>query len=261
MRYAARIAYDGSGFSGWQRQKGIMGETLQESLERALCLLNKSETPVVAAGRTDGGVHAMGQVVSFDTTAEWEPSKLRSAIDANLPHSISVLSVARVPETFSARHSALWREYVYFIWKGPGCPPQIRPFVWRNSLPWDDMAVRDVCRSLKGRHNFSAFCRKNDRPENTIRTIMNAGFSRKGPLYRIRVRGKSFLTNMMRIILGSVDLAVSGKRDVSWFESLLEGGTRCEAGPTAPASGLFLWKVGYDPSPGVNLEGNASYKI
>ncbi|MDT8284436.1 MAG: tRNA pseudouridine(38-40) synthase TruA [Thermovirgaceae bacterium] len=248
-RYAAKIAYDGSGFSGWQSQKGITRETIQESLETALFILNKRETSAVVAGRTDRGVHAMGQVVSFDTTAEWEASKLRSAIDANLPDPISVLSVARVHEKFNARHSALWREYVYFIWKGSGCPPQIKPFVWRNSLPWDDLAVRSVCRTLKGRHDFSAFCRKNDRPENTVRTIMCAGFSRSGPLCRVRIRGRSFLTNMMRIILGSIDLVASGKRDVAWFESLLEGGTRCEAGPTAPASGLFLWKVGYDPSP------------
>lgn len=249
MRYAAKIAYDGSGFCGWQRQNGINGETIQGSMERALSILNKKETTVVAAGRTDGGVHAIGQVISFETARFWEPLKLRNAIDANTPVSISVLEVAGVPDSFSARHSALWREYVFFIWKGSGCPPQIRPFVWRNPDRWDYKAVRAVCRSLTGRHDFSAFCRKNDCPENTVRTIISAGFSRKGSLCRIRVRGKSFLTNMMRIILGSIDLVAAGKRDVKWFESLLEGASRQEAGETAPGSGLFLWKVGYDPSP------------
>jgi len=248
-RYAAKVAYDGSGFCGWQRQNCIDGETIQESMEKALSILNKRETAVVAAGRTDGGVHAIGQVISFETVGFWDPLKLRNAIDANTPKSISVIEVASVPDTFSARHSALWREYVFFIWKGPGCPPHIRPFVWRNSGIWDYEAVRAVCRLLNGRHDFSAFCRKNDCPENTIRTIMSAGFSRKGSLCRIRIRGKSFLTNMMRIILGSIDLVAAGKRDVSWFESLLEGASRQDAGATAPGSGLFLWNVGYDPSP------------
>ncbi|GAB6280404.1 MAG: tRNA pseudouridine(38-40) synthase TruA [Thermovirga sp.] len=248
-RYAAKIAYDGSRFCGWQRQSGIAGETIQESMEAALLILNKRATAVVAAGRTDGGVHAMGQVISFETACDWDPLKLRNAIDANTPGSISVLSVAGVSDTFSARHSALWREYVYFTWKEPGCPPHIRPFVWRNPATWDYGAVRTVCRSLNGRHDFRAFCRKNDCPENSVRTIMSAGFSRKGPLCRIRIRGKSFLTNMMRIILGSIDLVAAGKRDISWFESLLDGASRQEAGATAPGSGLFLWKVGYDPSP------------
>lgn len=249
MRYAARIAYDGSSFCGWQRQSSIAGETIQGSMETALQILNKRATAVVAAGRTDGGVHAMGQVISFKTSVDWEPLKLRSAIDANTPGSISVLSVARVSDAFSARHSALWREYVYFIWKGAGCPPHIRPFVWRNPAAWDFEAARSACRSLKGRHDFSAFCRKNDCPENAVRTIMSTGFSSRGNLCRIRIRGKSFLTNMMRIILGSLDLAASGKRDLSWFESLLDGASRRDAGATAPPSGLFLWKVGYDPSP------------
>jgi tRNA pseudouridine38-40 synthase len=248
-RFAARIAYDGSAFSGWQRQSEIPGETLQETMEKALMLLNGIETPVVAAGRTDKGVHAMGQVVSFDAEDGWEPKKLRNAIDANTPESVSVLSVARVPDTFSARHSALWREYVYFIWKGAGCPPHIRPFVWKNSRIWDNGAARSVCRLLGGRHDFRAFCRVNDCPENTVRTIISAGFSRKGSLCRIRVRGRSFLTNMMRIILGSLDMVASGKRDIAWFESLLGGAPRTDSGPTAPGSGLFLWKVGYDPSP------------
>lgn len=248
-RYAARIAYDGSQFCGWQRQSGITGATIQESMENALSILNKSKTAVFAAGRTDAGVHAMGQVISFETVKDWHPEKLRNAIDANTPISISVLSVARVSDTFSARHSALWREYVFFVWKAPGCPPHIRPFVWRNPAVWDYGDARNVCRSLKGRHDFSAFCRKNDRPENCVRTIISAGFSKRGPLCRIRIRGRSFLTNMMRIIMGSMDLVASGKRDIDWFKFLLEGATREDAGSTAPPSGLFLWKVGYDPSP------------
>ncbi|HPJ47393.1 MAG: tRNA pseudouridine(38-40) synthase TruA [Thermovirgaceae bacterium] len=249
MRYAAKIAYDGSRFSGWQRQPGVTRETVQEYVEEALELLNKSRTPVVAAGRTDRGVHALGQVISFDVAAPWDPGKLRNALDANLPPSISVIRTAPVTEVFSARRSASWREYLYFVWKDHGCPPQFAPWVWKNTAPWDREAMRSLCSLLRGEHDFGAFCRKADRPPGARRTILSAAVSGKGPLLRFRIRGDSFLTNMIRIILGSMDLVASGKRDLTWFEGLLHGGDRCQAGPTAPASGLFLASVGYSPSP------------
>lgn len=245
MRYAAKVAYDGSLFSGWQKQPGVTGETIQGYLERALAVLNKRETAVVAAGRTDRGVHALGQVISFETMFEWDRRKLRNALDANLPASISIMEVAAVPEDFSARRSALWREYVYFVWKEHGCPPHIAPYVWKNTVPWDRDLIRRMCSLLKGRHDFSAFCRKADLPENAERTILSSGLAGKGSLLRIRIRGESFLTNMIRIIIGSMDLVASGKRDVSWFETVLSGGERSHAGPTAPACGLFLMKAGY----------------
>lgn len=248
MRYAAKIAYDGSCFSGWQKQPGITAETIQEHLERALLLLNKHETKVVAAGRTDRGVHALGQVVSFETSLAWDPRKLRNALDANLPASIAVMAISAVPDDFSARKSALWREYVYFVWKDHGCPPHIAPYVWKNPVPWDKGLLRRMGSLLRGRHDFSAFCRKADLPENAERTILGSGVSGKGPLLRIRIRGDSFLTNMIRIIVGSMDLVASGKKGISWFEALLAGGERCQAGPTAPASGLFLVKAGYGRS-------------
>jgi len=203
----------------------------------------------VAAGRTDKGVHALGQVVSFDMTHPWKPGKLRNALDANLPDSISVLRLASVRDDFSARWSAQWREYIYFIWKERGCPPHIAPFVWRNCTDWDRETLRKLCALLEGEHDFSAFCRKLDCPSDARRTILAASVSGRGPLLRFRIRGESFLTNMIRIIIGSMDLAASGKRDISWFEGLLRGGGRSDAGPTAPACGLFLAKVGYNPSP------------
>ena len=249
MRFAAKIAYDGSRFSGWQKQPKTTENTVQEHVERALATLNGRSTPVVAAGRTDKGVHALGQVISFDMAAPWEPRKLRNALDANLPRSISVSRVAPVPDDFSARRSADWREYVYFIWKGQGCPPHILPFVWKNSSDWDRGTLRTLCALMKGEHDFSAFCRKLDRPADTRRTILAASVSGKGPLLRVRIRGDSFLTNMIRIIMGSMDLVAAGKRDVPWFEGLLEGGQRVDAGPTAPPGGLFLTLVGYTPSP------------
>jgi len=109
-----------------------------------------------------------------------------------------------------------------------------------------------LCNLLKGEHDFGAFCRKLDRPDDARRTILAASVSGKGPLLRFRIRGDSFLTNMIRIIMGSMDLVAAGKRDVPWFQGLLEGGRRVDAGPTAPPGGLFLIRVGYTPSPWVS---------
>jgi len=249
LKYAAKLSYDGSNFCGWQKQKGIEGSTVQETLENALAILDGRHVPVTVAGRTDKGVHAVGQVVSFCMSSNWEPEKIRNALDANLPESVTVLRVLGVPDNFSARHSALWREYVYFVWKEHGCPPHIRPFVWKNASQWDHGRIREVCSAIEGKHDFRAFCRLGDCPDNSIRTVIKASFSSRGPLCRVRVRGKSFLTNMIRILLGSIDLVATGKRDILWFESLLQGKSREDAGPTAPAMGLFLWKVGYEYSP------------
>ena len=245
MKYAAKLSYDGSEFCGWQKQKDIAGATIQDTFEKALAILDGGNVPVTVAGRTDKGVHAAGQVASFSMSRYWEPGKLRNALDANLPESVTVLRVLEVPDNFSARHSALWREYIYFVWKEHGCPPHIKPYVWKNTSFWDYGRIREACSAIKGEHDFGAFCRLGDRPENSVRTVTKVDFSARGPLCRVRVRGKSFLTNMVRIILGSVDLVGTGKRDISWLESLLQGKSREEAGPTAPAKGLFLWKVGY----------------
>ena len=249
MRFAAKIAYDGSLFSGWQKQPKSTVNTVQEHVEKALVTLNGKATTAVAAGRTDKGVHALGQVISFDMVAPWEPGKLRNALDANLPNSISVLRLSPVRGDFSARWSAQWREYVYFTWKERGCFPHIAPFVWRNSTAWDRETLRKLCILLEGEHDFSAFCRKLDCPADARRTVLAASVSGRGPLLRFRIRGESFLTNMIRIIMGSMDLVASGKRSIPWFEGLLQGGRRCDAGPTAPACGLFLARVGYSPSP------------
>jgi tRNA pseudouridine38-40 synthase len=248
VKYAAKLSYDGSAFCGWQKQKGIAGATIQDTFESALAILDGGHVPVTVAGRTDKGVHAAGQVASFSMSRYWEPEKLRNALDANLPESVAVMSVSGVPENFSARRSALWREYIYFVWKEHGCPPHIRPYVWKNTVPWDHGRIREACSIIEGEHDFSAFCRLGDCPENSIRTVIRANFSSRGSLYRVRVRGKSFLTNMIRIILGSIDLVGTGKKDIPWLESLLQGKSREEAGPTAPARGLFLWKVGYEYS-------------
>ncbi len=254
-RYAIQLAYDGTSFSGWQRQKESRG--IQEVVEEALERISGEPTPVIAAGRTDGGVHARGQVISFSLRKEWDPEILRKALDFHLENSIRAIRAAVVSSRFSARKDALWREYVYQIWDAPFIFPHVQGYTWWIRSSWNWEAVRQATEHLRGNHDFTAFCRAGDLPENPRRTISAVSLARRGPLVRFRIRGKSFLTNMVRIILGCLAEVGRGRRGPDWIAALLRGASRTQAGPTAPPAGLCLWKVGYEPSPWIPLVGLA----
>lgn len=245
MRYAVQISYMGQAFSGWQLQPGV--PTVQGALEDALSLLEGSPVRVTGAGRTDGGVHSRGQMASFDLSKEWTSYTLIMALNDNLPDTISIIRAFPVPPDFDARSSARWREYAYFIWHGTSCYPHILPVVWwRRIDDWDNDGVAKCCSFLTGRHDFSAFCRLADRPDNCHRDILKASYIRRGNLSIIRIRGTAFLTNMVRIIVGNLDEVGRGNKSPDWFKGLLNGGSRIDSARTAPASGLFFWRVGYD---------------
>ncbi|MFP4481907.1 MAG: tRNA pseudouridine(38-40) synthase TruA [Thermovirgaceae bacterium] len=244
MRYAVKLAYDGSLFSGWQKQPGRV--TVQGVLENALETFCHEKTAVHGAGRTDKGVHALGQVASFDLTSDKPAKTVLLATNANLPEPVRVVDVTPVVDSFHARRSALWREYVYHVWTGGACYPQIRRYVWWNGRRrWDMERIREACRRFAGTHDFSAFCRASERPEYSVRIISSMTVARRGPLVRFRVRGNAFLTNMVRIMIGTIDRIGAGEWEPHILDRLLEGADRTEAGPTAPAEGLTLQKVGY----------------
>ncbi|MDR1741215.1 MAG: tRNA pseudouridine(38-40) synthase TruA [Synergistaceae bacterium] len=247
MKYAAVVAYTGTGYSGWQRQKEAIG--VQQVLEEALGKLSSRPVQTVAAGRTDAGVHSVGQVASFSMDREWEPSRLVLAVNAHLPDDVRVSRVMHVPDGFDARRDALWREYRYFLFHGPYCPPQLRGFVWWRKAPWDAAAAREMCRMFEGEHDFRAFCKTGECPDNSRRTVLRARYKKIGGLSIIAVRAKSFLMNMVRIMVGSIDVASRNGSTCGGTESLrrlLDGAERSEAGATAPACGLFFWCAGYD---------------
>lgn len=243
-RYSCVISYDGGKFFGWQTQPS--GITVQESLEKALTLLNGAPVKVTGAGRTDAGVHARGQVASFLMQRQWEPRRLLLAVNAHLPDGAAVTSVSPRALDFDARRGALWREYAYFVWRAPYCYPMLRPYVWwKKKDNWNPRLIRLGCGLLEGQHDFSAFCRASELPDNPIRRMHFVRYVQRGPLSVFRIRGDAFMTNMVRIMVGNLDAVGSGARPLSWLAGLLHGGKRTESAVTVPPCGLFFWKVGY----------------
>jgi len=244
------VAYVGTKYAGWQRQAEALG--VQQVLEEALGHLSSEPVSVVGAGRTDSGVHAVGQVASFNMSREWDVGRLTIAANFYLPPDVSLMRAWRVPDDFNARRSALWREYRYFVWHGRNCWPHLRGMVWWRKYQWDADSVREACRILEGRHDFRAFCKTGECPEESSRTILRIKYKKIGSLSIVIVRAPSFLMNMVRIIVGSLDRVGRGEEPPSWLRELLgEGGAgrepdRRQSGVTAPACGLYFWRVAYE---------------
>lgn len=250
-RYVAEVSYDGSCFHGWQIQPGLA--TVQGALEDSLSLLNGSRVAVAGAGRTDTGVHARGQVCSFDLGREWDAGRLVPAVNANMTKGVSVIRLIVAPRPdFHARFDAKSREYIYFIWNANAIYPALEPNVcWLRHGGYDWAAARRACSYLEGEHDFGAFCPSSDRPEQSVRTIYQARLIKKGGLIRLRLVGNGFLTNMVRIIVGNLELIARGAKKPEWIKTLLQPktGERAEGGRTFPPKGLFLWRINYQPSP------------
>jgi tRNA pseudouridine38-40 synthase len=243
---ALLISYNGAAFSGWQSQPGDAG--VQDAVEAALSKIGE-KVRITGAGRTDAGVHARGQVAHFDALREWEPRRLVLAINAHLPESVSVMKARAVSDGVDARRSALSREYRYFIWNASTCYPHIRPYVyWLLGTHSEWSAAAGAVSLMEGRHDFGAFCRAADRPDNTVRNVKRARIVRRGNLVTFKITAESYLANMVRIAAGILLSVAEHKRDADWFESILNGGDRSKSARTLPASGLFLWRVAYGPS-------------
>jgi tRNA pseudouridine38-40 synthase len=243
-RIALELSYDGGAFLGWQSQ--THGRGVQDALEAALASAGETAR-VTGAGRTDAGVHARGQVAHFDAVKPWEPRRLKLAINAHLPPSVSVMRTALTEENFHARRNAVWREYRYFIWNAPVCYPHIKPYVlWLPGSHYDWSLASEAAPSFAGEHDFRAFCRTADRPVNTVRNVRYARLIRRGRLVLFRMAAGSYLTNMVRIAVGSLLEVAAGRKDKSWLRGLLEGASgRSAASRTVGPRGLFLWQVKY----------------
>ncbi len=239
------LAYDGTNFNGWQTQPGF--RTVQETLETALARLTGEErVRCNASGRTDAGVHAVGQVVNCYSATSLPPDVLVRAINAHLPDDVVVSAVTDVPQSFDANRDAKRKLYRYVIHDGPVPSPFLRRYSCQSRHVLDAAAMRRAAEPLKGRHDFHSF--ETDWPNrmSSVRTITHLAVNRVGDWIWIDVEADGFLYNMVRAIAGTLMNVGRGYWPETQVAEILHATDRTQAGPTAPAQGLFLMRVTYE---------------
>ncbi|MGE0082203.1 MAG: tRNA pseudouridine(38-40) synthase TruA [Thiohalomonadaceae bacterium] len=244
MRIALGIEYDGSGFSGYQAQAhGV--RTVQDALEAAIAKVAAQPVTTACAGRTDAGVHACGQVVHFDTTAERSERAWVYGINANLPKDVCVLWARPVPDDFHARFSAERRAYRYVIFSRP-----VRPTFLAYRVTWDYRELdagrmAEAARHLVGEHDFSSYRAVACQAKSPVRTLYRLDVQRHGPYIVLEAEANGFLHHMVRNIAGVLSTIGAGERAPDWAREVLEARDRALGGITAPPYGLYLTEVGY----------------
>jgi tRNA pseudouridine38-40 synthase len=243
MRFKAVIQYDGTNYKGFQVQPGC--PTVQGALHRSLGRLMGVPVKVIGAGRTDAGVHALGQVIHFDLAQRWEPQTLRRALDALLPQDVGVRRVEEVPEEFHARFSAVSREYRYAVYNSQTRNPLVERHAYRHKRPLDDRLMDQVCQLLRGTHDFSFLGKDPGGRASSIRHVYRAGCLRRGSWVLVEVVASAFLRHMMRILTGVLLKVGDGTWTPDRVEEILSGRWEGQARPSAPARGLTLVGVNY----------------
>lgn len=243
-RYKLTVEYDGAPFAGWQIQADRL--TVQGVLSAAIEALSGEKTQVQGAGRTDAGVHALGQVAHVDLAREWPTDKVRDGVTACLrPHPIAVLAAEIVPETFDARFSAIARHYLYRIVNRRPDLTLDRGRAWRVPKPLDADAMRAAAQRLVGKHDFTTFRSTECQAASPVKTLDRLEVERDGAEVRIRASARSFLHNQVRSIVGSLVMVGDGKWSGEDLSRALEARDRAACGPVAPPDGLYLVRVDY----------------
>jgi tRNA pseudouridine38-40 synthase len=259
------LSYDGTDFSGWQVQPGE--RTIQGELQQALGRVTGEKPLPQGSGRTDAGVHALGQVASFALEAPIPPGNLLRALNRTLPAAIRVVEAKMAPRSFHARHSAVAKTYEYRIFREAICPPAQARYVHHCPWPLDDWELKKAARLFEGEHDFLSFAATDpdlksrgtaldeaaevgEEPvKGAVRTIFSSGWERRigeaGGLLVYRVRGNGFLHHMVRNLVGTLIDVGRGKLKAEMIPEILSARARAAAGPTAPAQGLFLHSVEY----------------
>ena len=241
--YKLILEYDGSRYRGWQRLPDGSA-TVQGRLEQVLSRLLEEPTEVSGSGRTDAGVHALGQVASFRTARQIPPQELLRDLRRYLPEDIGVRSVEIVDPRFHARLSAVGKTYRYRVWNSDAPCVFDRRFVYVFPYPVDEAAMGRAARLLLGTHDFRGFSAARTN-KSTVRTLTGLEIERLGPELRFTLTGDGFLHRMVRILVGTLLEIGRGDREASCIEEIFARGARAEAGFTVPAKGLCLMEVQY----------------
>jgi tRNA pseudouridine38-40 synthase len=239
------VSYDGGDFNGWQTQPGF--RTVQETLESAISkLTGEPKTRVNVSGRTDAGVHAVGQVVNFYTASDHPPEVILRAVNANLPPDVIVRDAAEMPQSFDANRDAKRKLYRYVIHDGPVSDVFLRRYAYHVRNRLDVAAMKRAAVPLLGRHDFHSFETNWPNRMSSVRTITHLALNRLGDWLWLDVEADGFLYNMVRAVAGTLVNVGRGYWPESHVAEILQAEDRKEAGPTAPAQGLFLMRVSYD---------------
>jgi tRNA pseudouridine38-40 synthase len=243
-RFAATVSYDGTAFVGSQVQPN--GRTVQEELERACARLFGLATRVELAGRTDSGVHAIGQVAAFTAVTRLEARTVRRALNAHLPPDVAVREVRAVPEGFDPRRWARKRSYRYTIWNGAVRAPLLRRTAWQIESPLSLPAMQEAAQGLAGKQDFIACSGPLEPGRTSVRTVFEAGWHREGDALLFDIAANAFLPHMVRRLTGALVQVGRGAHTPEEFVRLLRRAEPGSVGPTAPAHGLCLQRVEYD---------------
>jgi tRNA pseudouridine38-40 synthase len=244
MRLALGLEYDGRGFCGFQSQPSRC--SVQDALERALAAIAGAPVRIVAAGRTDAGVHATSQIVHFDAPVARPQSAWVRGVNAHLPPSAAVLWCAGVPDDFHARFAAHARHYTYLLLNRPERPGLASGHVGWHHAPLDAMAMQAAARRLVGAHDFSSFRAAECQARSPVKTISELRVVRAGSIIRLDFSADAFLHHMVRNIVGALVEVGAGKRSPEWMTELLEAADRTRGAPTFAPDGLYFAGASYD---------------
>jgi len=245
------LAYDGADFSGWQVQPDA--PTVQGTLASAIGRITGEKVLPQGSGRTDAGVHALAQVVTFVTESSVPTANFVKALNDLLPASIRVIEVSEAAADFHARHCSRAKTYRYRIFRDAICPPFLARYVWHYPYPLDELAMASAAGSVVGKHDFTSFAAvdpergvaDDEDTRSNVREIFSSSWHREGSEFLYTVRGSGFLHHMVRNLVGTFILVGKGTLEREDMTRILEARARSAAGPTAPASGLYLVNVEY----------------
>jgi tRNA pseudouridine38-40 synthase len=244
QRYKITIEYDGTPFCGWQRQADLM--SVQQALEEALERFSGAPVLTQAAGRTDAGVHALGQVVSFDLPTPRDPFRVREALNYHLkPHPVAVLAAEQVGDDFEARFSATARHYEYRILNRRARPALDAARVWHVPVALDAARMHEAAQLILGQHDFTTFRAAECQAKSPVKTLDRLDVARHLDMVVVTASARSFLHHQVRSIVGSLKLVGEGRWSPSDFRAALDARDRSRCGQLAPSDGLYLTRVAY----------------